>query len=77
MRAHDPAAAHFAGRPLEIRIAKAQTREDCFRFGFDLIAAQVREARVQIIVIFGFGVIVVPGMDQLLELRKLGGDRSR
>ena len=36
MRAHDPAAAQGARRPLEIALAKSEAGQDAFRFRLDL-----------------------------------------
>ena len=43
VRAHDPAAAHFARGPVEILFAKAEAGEDLLGLGFELVAAVLSE----------------------------------
>ena len=50
--AHDPAAAHFAGRPVEILFAETEAGEDLLGLGFQAIAAEFVEAVVDIVVDF-------------------------
>ena len=50
VRAHHPAAAHFAGGPVEIFFPEAKPGENLLGFGFETIAAQLIETIVHIIV---------------------------
>ena len=54
MRAHHPAAAHLAGRTVEIGLAKTQAGEDFLRPGVELITAEFVEAVVGVVVEIGF-----------------------
>src|SRR3954470_9873194 len=54
MRAHDPAAAHFAGRTIEIRFAKAKSRQNLLGLGFQPITAEFIEPIMNVVVnVFG------------------------
>src|SRR6185437_2279514 len=83
MRAHHPTAAHFARGAIEIFFAKAETGEDLFGLGLDLIAVQFIKTVVHIVVNFLrmqrlHGMIGIPRFDDAPELRELrrdgGGD---
>ena len=49
VRAHDPAAGHLARGPVEVRVAEAQALENLLRAGLDLIAIQLVEAVVNVV----------------------------
>ena len=52
MRAHDPAAAHFARGTVEILFAEAEAGQNLFRLGFELIAAEFVKPVVDVVVDF-------------------------
>ena len=79
MGAHDPAAAHFAGRAVEIFFAETQSGEDLFRFGFEPIAAEFVETIVDVVMdILGVQrfdrMIGFPGFEDAAQFGELGRD---
>ena len=78
MRAHDPAAAHFAGRPVEILFAKAEAGENLLRLRFELPAAvlieDVERGLIRLVVRAVARLVL---FDQLLRLDQLGRGRHR
>ena len=79
VRAHDPAAAHLARRPVKILFAKAEAGEDLLGLGFEPVAAQLVEPVVDIVVdVFHVlrldGMVGVPGLDDAAELGEFRRD---
>ena len=73
MRAHDPAAAHFACGPVKVLFAEAQAGQDLLGFGFEPVAAQLIKPVVHIVMDFlgvqGLGRMVeFPGLEDAAEL---------
>ena len=80
MGAHDPAAAHFAQGPMEILLAEAQAGQDLFGPGFELVAAQLIVAGVNVVMVINLmvrgGLFRLGGLDFLLQLHdfRVDGD---
>ena len=79
VRAHDPAAAHLAGRPVEIPFAEAKAGKDLLGLGLQLVAAQLVEPVMDVVVdvlrVQGLRRMVgVPGLDDAPQLREIRRD---
>ena len=79
VRAHHPAAAHFARRAVKILFAKAEAGQNLLRLRFQLIAAQFMKAVVRVVVDFLHVIrcdvmVGIPGQDEPAELDKFRRD---